>query len=421
MQLLDELEKPEPFTLSAWAAGRRRSAQTEVHQPPTSSSQAPCLLSARELDAQSAAAKALDACMLAPELSMLKTPAASQAAQHVAIKGSLQKEQPVQRPEALQPESAVSGVTLSRQPRQTKQCPVRQAQQGNAGVQLSKEGSDRSQIFTRGDQQRQCRGASIRQKQNQPPDNASSKTDAARRAQAGHVARKCAKPKQRAPVSPVKVVRLTSPGWYLQWVEQRRARQEKECDPGRLIRTSTGEFRPQPQHLKLAQNNQSSPRHNMEQTRQSQPKMRDSKRQPGQQQATQKRVAACSISPPVQKPKGPRDEACQLSAGMSSSAFASCDSKPTAFAELCGPVQIKEEPSHASVTRAIPEASFSCRMQDQQGEHRHFRATGEGPALDLNTELWRRKQSRRNGVQYLWDKAAQVKEKSDIVKVKVEH
>ena len=35
-----------------------------------------------------------------------------------------------------------------------------------------------------------------------------------------------------------------------------------------------------------------------------------------------------------------------------------------------------------------------------------------GEKLDMDAQLWRRKQRRRNGVAFLWDKAAQLKSKS---------
>ncbi len=155
MQLLDELEKPEAFTLSAWAARHNISAQTEAHQPPTGSRQALCMLSAREIDAQSATREGLDACLPAAEVSLADTPAASQAAaagqvrlpagmernvscsgqpqaaQHVASGGSQRKQQPGQRPE-----SAVHGVTLSKHLGQNGRWHAEQMQKRIFGIQI---------------------------------------------------------------------------------------------------------------------------------------------------------------------------------------------------------------------------------------------------------------------------------------------
>jgi len=55
VQLLDELEKPEPFTLSAWAAGRHNSAQTAAQKPPDSCSQSHHAAPARQAPGHTAA------------------------------------------------------------------------------------------------------------------------------------------------------------------------------------------------------------------------------------------------------------------------------------------------------------------------------------------------------------------------------
>lgn len=55
VQLLDELEKPEPFTLSAWAAGRHNSAQTAAQKPPDSCSQTHHAAPARQATGHTAA------------------------------------------------------------------------------------------------------------------------------------------------------------------------------------------------------------------------------------------------------------------------------------------------------------------------------------------------------------------------------
>ena len=94
------------------------------------------------------------------------------------------------------------------------------------------------------------------------------------------------------------------------------------------------------------------------------------------------------------------------------------DRKHTVVAEM--QVQSKEEPGDPSLVSADLDISLSSKMQDPQRERRQFRASDEVAASDLGTQLWRRKQSRRNGVQYLWDKATQLKASSEIGTVKVE-
>ena len=161
MQLLDELEKPEPFTLSAWATRRNIAGRDQLYKTPTACSQAPLVGSDRERDAQNAlcgTAKSSSGCRPAAEGSVSDPPAMSQAegaghvvfpaaaagdqqvgqtgqpaaVQHARIGGS-QEEQPGQQPAALQPECPVEGVMLGSQPQYAGRSPPRLRQEGAPG------------------------------------------------------------------------------------------------------------------------------------------------------------------------------------------------------------------------------------------------------------------------------------------------
>ncbi|CAL5221140.1 g3277 [Coccomyxa viridis] len=348
-QLMDELEKPEPFLLSAWAERRDISARTEAHQPPTDSSQAPCLLSARAPIAQSATVKALGVCMPAAELSLPDTPAASQAdatgqarllagkehstsrsgpfqaARDVVCGKAQRKEQPRQLLEALQPESAVTGVSLRKQPGQAKQCPARQADIDSLGQKLGQAHRTKPEM---------PRSRNNMQASSQPK-------------------------KQKAELTSQPVISAAEVA-----VESKR--------PLRLSLMSVQphdrkNFRIKPEEEPIS-------------------------------------ASGSPLWRPEQESGSDR-----LGNAISH------------LHEPCKPVQMEEEPVIPSLIGADPHASLSSAMQSQQRERRQFQADGEEAALDLNAQLWRRKQSRRNGVQHLWNKAVQVKEKSAIGKVKVEH
>ena len=60
-------------------------------------------------------------------------------------------------------------------------------------------------------------------------------------------------------------------------------------------------------------------------------------------------------------------------------------------------------------------------VQIQQRERRQFTPSSEEAAPGLDSQLWRRRQRRRNGVQHLWDKAEQVKDIFDKGGLEVQH
>lgn len=313
MQLLAELEKPEPFTLSAWGARRHLSGYIEVHQPPTGSSQAPCVLSARKIDAQSAKKQVQGGSVPASEgpiSGILAAPQAHAARhdQHPAVKRLWTRvyrscpdeqlahggcQQRILKQQAEAPESKVDSVLLTVQPQHTEHCP--------------------------------------------------------------------AKSKQKPPISEIK------------WMKA----------PGKKKNQLGGSRDQLPRPLR---------------ERYSMP----------QQCTPQLRGGTAG------------DEACQHNVKTGSRALTFSGSEHIDFAELRGAVQIKKQPGNPSLTGAGMDTSFSCTMHAQQRDRRQFTPSGVEAALDLNTQLWRRKQSRQNGVQYLWDKAMQVKEIANFGGVTVE-
>ena len=51
-------------------------------------------------------------------------------------------------------------------------------------------------------------------------------------------------------------------------------------------------------------------------------------------------------------------------------------------------------------------------MQSQKQAHRQFTSRSETADPPLDGQVWRRKEKRRNGVRYLWDRAVHVNEGS---------
>ena len=393
MQLMDELEKPEPFLLSAWAERRDISARTEAHQPPTDSSQAPCLLSARAPIAQSATVKALGVCMPAAELSLPDTPAASQAdatgqarllagkehstsrsgpfqaARDVVCGKAQRKEQPRQLLEALQPESAVTGVSLRKQPGQAKQCPARQADIDSLGQKL---------------------GQAHRTKPEMPRSRNNMQASSQPKKQKAELTSQPVISAAEVAVESKRPLRLSL--MSVQPHDRKNFRIKPEEEP--ISASGSPLWRPEQESGSDRLGNAISHLHGALRERRSLPQQ---------------------CAPKL------KDEACGPCASASSKGLTSYGSRHIALAEPCKPVQMEEEPVIPSLIGADPHASLSSAMQSQQRERRQFQADGEEAALDLNAQLWRRKQSRRNGVQHLWNKAVQVKEKSAIGKVKVEH
>ena len=115
------------------------------------------------------------------------------------------------------------------------------------------------------------------------------------------------------------------------------------------------------------------------------------------------------------------DEACQPSVSMGGRTSQCSESKHTGVTGLRSSVQSAENPGMPSLSAADTSTIASCMVQIQQRERRQFTPSSEEAAPGLDSQLWRRRQRRRNGVQHLWDKAEQVKDIFDKGGLEVQH